>query len=812
MMHVVRGRWRDWLRRAGWVLIGLAVLAVCVWILVRAFVARTPGEFQRWTNWSNILALVVGGVGVALVIFDKAGRRARPAVASAAQIESATADLTARIERDWAEEAALREVTRPAPILVRWSSTGRPAASRPVVLDDPLGGDWELFPLRGRTDALNQEIVAAFRGLPHRQLMILGEAGAGKSVFAVLLTLGLIRRPVKSEPLPVLLAINAWNPAERVDDFVARRLAEDYADVLARYGDPSALARNLVEHRRILPILDGLDELDAPTLAMEALDTFAAAGHPLVVTCRTSEYERAVRRGRVLSQAAVVELEPVGVEAAIGYLSQPRPDPRWVPVFAHLRAHPGGSLAQALSTPLMVTMARTVYHDPQTDPAELTTLEVRQAVTDRLMDAFVSSLYTNPPRRLDGRSGLRRTYPPRSVTRWLSCLAYHLYQSGTRDLHWWRIQPDLLSTRPGTSRIMTVACAMVLVALPAALSGAAVGNGWTAVRAAAAAAIVVGAAAIGWLRWLWPNGYPPYVPLRFRSPRRRRAEYLGLRFGYGLGCGALTGLITADLATALPAGLTCGLLAALLPAWHPRRTLRATATLSLRLNRRNAGTAAVQSAVISGAVFAVTAWLTDSTILTSGIAAASYATTAALGSGGWTWLRFRLTHVRLAMQGWLPWHLSAFLDDAHQRGVLRQAGTLYQFRHATLEDHLRHQVDGPPILPGGAYWDFNGASAKAAEVLVRQGRVDEAIDKLRDMADRVYPRIPTGRLTALLVQQGRVDEAIAFLRMQAGLDAKDRHDRPRPGLQDGCPGLDDDEDIPVRPGSTDSKGVIGLHR
>jgi hypothetical protein len=29
-----------------------------------------------------------------------------------------------------------------------------------------------------------------------------------------------------------------------------------------------------------------------------------------------------------------------------------------------------------------------------------------------------------------------------------------------------------------------------------------------------------------------------------------------------------------------------------------------------------------------------------------------------------------------------------FLADAHQRGVLRQAGAVYQFRHAELQRHL----------------------------------------------------------------------------------------------------------------------------
>jgi len=42
----------------------------------------------------------------------------------------------------------------------------------------------------------------------------------------------------------------------------------------------------------------------------------------------------------------------------------------------------------------------------------------------------------------------------------------------------------------------------------------------------------------------------------------------------------------------------------------------------------------------------------------------------------------------LALRGRLPWRLMRFLDDAHRRGVLRQSGAVYEFRHARLQDHL----------------------------------------------------------------------------------------------------------------------------
>ena len=42
----------------------------------------------------------------------------------------------------------------------------------------------------------------------------------------------------------------------------------------------------------------------------------------------------------------------------------------------------------------------------------------------------------------------------------------------------------------------------------------------------------------------------------------------------------------------------------------------------------------------------------------------------------------------LAMRRQAPLHLMGFLDDAYRRGILRQVGGVYQFRHAHVQAHL----------------------------------------------------------------------------------------------------------------------------
>jgi hypothetical protein len=55
-----------------------------------------------------------------------------------------------------------------------------------------------------------------------------------------------------------------------------------------------------------------------------------------------------------------------------------------------------------------------------------------------------------------------------------------------------------------------------------------------------------------------------------------------------------------------------------------------------------------------------------------------------------------------------------FLNDAHERGVLRTVGPVYQFRHARLQDRLAGQAssspwDGP-LRPSNSDTDSSGDS------------------------------------------------------------------------------------------------------
>ncbi|GAA3885103.1 NACHT domain-containing protein [Streptomyces sedi] len=65
-----------------------------------------------------------------------------------------------------------------------------------------------------------------------------------------------------------------------------------------------------------------------------------------------------------------------------------------------------------------------------------------------------------------------------------------------------------------------------------------------------------------------------------------------------------------------------------------------------------------------------------------------------------TYGRFTLARCWLAARRRLPWRLMPFLADAHRRGVLRQGGATYQFRHAELQRRLARGTGPPDRLSG----------------------------------------------------------------------------------------------------------------
>jgi DNA-binding SARP family transcriptional activator len=635
------------------------------------------------------------------------------------QFDRAVTELAEAVTWQWRAEAELRSLHRPQPIMLRWSALARPG--KPA--------------LRGDLD----DIAETFAALPVPQLVVLGEPGSGKSVLALMLTLELLRTRAPDSPVPVLLSLASWDPRrEHLDRWLAGRLADNHPALLNTREYGTDAPTRLVLGGHVVPVLDGLDEMpaDLRTAALDALDQTMAVGRALVLTCRSAEYEQVTRAsGPVLRAATVVRLEPVARQEAVTYLSarEGAGHDRWLPVADRLRREPDAALARVLRTPLMVDLARIVYSRPHADPAELLDAEDAAALEGQLLDSFVPNAYARvpqPPGRNPKTSPSGR-YTAAQATRWLGFLARHLDRARSRDLAWWQLYRAV----PAGTRSALIG---VLIALVFAVTG------WVDDGPALAAVYGLSFGGAGYLTHRFGRAPEPLrTELRFAGATGKFAG----RFAIGAVVGVLLGLGW-SLATGLVVflALVFGLVFAV-HVWlaEPVDASRVSSPRTILRNERTGAIALTASFMVSlglfdGMAFAFTAQTRFLPVLggrfdvalaiAGGVAGASFgffmarATAAACYgvagaiAGGQVfpaatspllpfvagacfgvgiglvvlvtraWGNYFVHHVWLAATGRLPWRLMHFLDDAHRRGVLRQAGGVYQFRHARVQERL----------------------------------------------------------------------------------------------------------------------------
>lgn len=642
----------------------------------------------------------------------------------------ARTDLAAVVARQWAAETEIRSLYRPEPVRVRWSLTERPLT--------PGGARPSRPDYRGGL----ADLVEQFRRLPARQLVVLGEPGAGKTVAAIMLTLGLLGDPQPDDPVPVLLTMAGWNPLrEHVHTWLARHITEEYPGLAntKMYGPDTA--KRLVTDGHILPVLDGLDETPPGmcAAAIDALDKATGGGRPFVVTCRRAEYEDAVRReGVIFGSALVVEIEPVGLDDAATFLMarQPQGDTRWATVLDHLRQDPDAPLAQALSTPLMVDLARTAYTPVTADPVELVDRErfpTRTAVEEHLLDSFLPAAYAREPRppASADRPVVVPHYSAAEAQRWLAFLARYLDARQTRDIQWWTMISALPRLTRGLVLGLPAAVLFFLTGLFASgpvvavvygtasaiagglanafarpseprhveirvrgtgarfagrfaigvVLGVALGLGWSLSAGLVVLLALVFGTGIGLPVWLDAPAEVDRVAGPALNLRQDRLATFGLALSYAMSLGLFYGVANAftaqqrflpvfggsfDLALALAGALAGGLMG------------------RFTYGRLGGAVWAVAGAAMGGMVFPALGRLPAGI----GLGALFALATVLMVVPGRAWAVFVACRLMLAARGDTPARLMAFLDDAHQRGVLRQAGAVYQFRHARLQDRL----------------------------------------------------------------------------------------------------------------------------
>ncbi|MFE0516094.1 hypothetical protein [Streptomyces sp. NPDC058964] len=410
-----------------------------------AALAALAGVLRLW--WRNaatagVLISAIGAfVSVAALVADVLRGDADPPPRPDDEDRRRAADALAEAVRDqWAAEARLRRLQDPAPLDVRWAPADRRLADHP-------GNIRRAQPLPPPREARIEDLTGSFATLPGRRLVVLGGPGSGKSVLAVRFVLGRLAARRSGGPVPVIFPPAGWDPRRTgLRDWLADRLAADYPPLAAVSDGRRTLARALLDAGLVLPVLDGFDELARPDYgeAVRRINSELDDDLPLLLTSRGEAWATAVAEGDVLTAAEVVELLPLDPAQAGSHLERTarplrtgdgEPGTVWTPVLRELARRPRAPLAQALTAPLMVALARAVYGDTSRDPSELLDTErfaTAAAVEEHLLGAFVPAAFAD--------SGPGATA---DAMRRLTLLARTLQRRGTGRLAWWELESML---------------------------------------------------------------------------------------------------------------------------------------------------------------------------------------------------------------------------------------------------------------------------------------------------------------------------------------------------------------------------------
>ncbi len=378
------------------------------------------------------------------------------------------------------------------------------------------------------------------------ELLILGAPGSGKTTLLLELARDLLDRAERDEqhPMPVVFNLSSWATKQPpLVDWLVEELT-------TRYQVPPRLARTLVETDQILPLLDGLDEMDARvrTACIDAINTYRSMHGllPLVVCSRSADYlEQAAR----IQLDSAVTLQPLSSEQIEAYLEQVGEPADALRVALYQDAE----LREMASTPLMLSILTATFQGRKIDTLILKGVApTRQQVFEQYIERMLAWRGGNAP------------YSPEQVRTWLTWLARQLLQHRQAVFYIEHLQPDWLSDQH-RRRVYD----WLAIRLPGTLMGLLVSFALSFITLDPSSRVAVTLLS-GLLGWLLSGGSASQQPLvrNEGKPIARLLKQLGVAVVLGLGVWLSSGPDGEPLSrllTGLSFGICCFLLMVVLP-------------------------------------------------------------------------------------------------------------------------------------------------------------------------------------------------------------------------------------------------------
>jgi eukaryotic-like serine/threonine-protein kinase len=263
-----------------------------------------------------------------------------------------------------------------------------------------------------------------------KALLILGQAGAGKTISLLALGRELmdLADDEEGQPLPVVFNLSTWTGHTPLLDWLVEELKSTYFV-------PGEDGRTLLKGHFVVLLLDGLDEVRAESRAacVEGINEFVreTGVRGITVCCRTEEYNALPAR---LTLRGAVALQPLTLDQVDEYLS--RADPGLAALRAHLQTD--SQLQELAKTPLMLNVMSVAYRRLTPEALTTTTLQSVEERRQHLFTSYVEEMFD----RSDTEERLRAP-----IVRGVSWLARQMRARAQSMFLIEGLQPDWLASR-----------------------------------------------------------------------------------------------------------------------------------------------------------------------------------------------------------------------------------------------------------------------------------------------------------------------------------------------------------------------------
>jgi hypothetical protein len=519
-------------------------------------------------------------------------------------LDRARRDLLDQVRRHWVETELAQSLYQLARIEIG-------LVERPMAVENPVRATLRRPSMPDRDIERGTPIVRVYEDLG-RQLLILGSPGAGKTTLLLELTRDLLaqaERDLASTPMPVVFHLSSWAQEQAsLEDWLADELQR-------RYGVAPSLARGWVYANRVIPLLDGLDEVADRhrDQCVDEINRFHGEHGqlPLVVCCRVEEYKALQTRLCLRGAIAIQALTPADVTRYVRQLGR-----HLAGVRAVLRDD--DQLVNLMTTPLFLGVVVLTYGGkPASAIRMLGTLDERRR---RVLGDYVVAMLDRPT------SASAPSPPPRDQTmRWLTWLARSMQAHNQSIFYIDWIQTTWLPTRAQQRLVVLGVSAAVGVAtgLLAAADAVATFSWFSTPQVAVSAGLLLGwiAAFVGGLA-AYGTDISPTETLHWSVQAARRHLRSVVSFGLttgliiGVAAGVVAGLragpiaVVVGMLTGAIGGQVVGLFLALVGGLEAKLSVTPVAPAQgMRTSRRSALMSALAVGPGSGVVAAIGIWI-----------------------------------------------------------------------------------------------------------------------------------------------------------------------------------------------------------